>query len=54
MEDRRPGKLPGSTLQAIDHGFVRQEDLGLVCIERAVPVVRPLSRFARHLIPGAA
>jgi hypothetical protein len=50
MEDRRPGKLPGGTLQAIDHGFVRQENLGLVRIERAVPFMRPPSGFARHLI----
>lgn len=29
MKDGRPGKLPGGSLQAIEDGFVRQEDLGL-------------------------
>ena len=34
MKDRCPGKLLGGTLQAIDHGFVRQENLGVVRIGR--------------------
>ena len=29
-----PGKLLGGTLQAIDHGFVRQENLSVVRIGR--------------------
>ena len=51
MKDRRTSKLPGGILQAIDHGFVRQEDLSFVRIEWAVLVMRPLSRRASHLTP---
>ena len=49
MKDRRPGKLPGGILQAIDDGFVREEDVGFARIEWAVLVMRPLSRLATHL-----
>jgi hypothetical protein len=49
MKDRRPGKLPGGILQAIDDGFVRWEDVGFARIEWAVLVMRPLSRLATHL-----
>ena len=53
MKDRRPGKLSGSILQAIDDGFVWQEDLGVAteCQRHGTRLV-PVADHARDLPPG--